>query len=81
MKTLAIAAVVAAASFPVFAQAGTAPSGSSIPDSPDATVSQPSPRMLDAVKPADGGVIARIDQNNTPPDRGCETGKSRTGRF
>jgi hypothetical protein len=81
MKTHAIAALFAAVSLSAFAQPGATLSGSPTPESPRADVSQTAHRALDATTPASSFMLAKIYQNNTPPDRGGEPGKSRSGRM
>lgn len=84
MKTLAIAALFAAVSLSAFAQPGATLSGSPIAASPRADVPPTALRSLDATQPVTdvtGLVLAKIDQNNYPPDRGGEPGKNRSGRM
>ncbi|TCW75384.1 hypothetical protein C5O80_38415 [Burkholderia sp. SRS-46] len=76
MNTHAIAAALAAVSLSALAQPGMSPSGSPPPAPSRADVTQaaahaPAPR---------GFVLAKIDQNNTPPDRGGDpSGRQHAG--
>lgn len=76
MNTHAIAAAaLAAASLSAFAQPGATSSGfpATLPHAP---VAHRSPAAL----PHAGFVLAKIDQNNTPPDRGGDpAGRARGG--
>ncbi|WP_321951456.1 hypothetical protein [Burkholderia cenocepacia] len=73
MNTHAIvAAALAAASLSAFAQPGVTSSGFPAA-SPPAAVAQATHRSPAALPPA-GFVFAKIDQNNTPPDRGGDPG-------
>ncbi|UEP25137.1 hypothetical protein LL999_21290 [Burkholderia ambifaria] len=79
MNTHAIvAAALAAASLSAFAQPGV--TSSSLPaTSPQSPVAQATYRSPAALPPA-GFVLAKIDQNNTPPDRGGDpNGRTRSG--
>ncbi|KUZ07061.1 hypothetical protein WL88_16150 [Burkholderia diffusa] len=79
MNTHAIvAAALAAASVTAFAQPGATSSGffATSPHDPVAQAAQRSPAAL----PHDGFVLAKIDQNNTPPDRGGDpSGRTHAG--
>ncbi|HDR9481365.1 hypothetical protein BLA13014_03254 [Burkholderia aenigmatica] len=79
MKTHAIvAAALAAASLSAFAQPGVTSSGFPAA-SPHDTVAQATHRSPGAL-PHAGFVLAKIDQNNTPPDRGGDpSGRTHTG--
>nr|WP_057925110.1 hypothetical protein [Burkholderia ambifaria] len=79
MNTHAIvAAALAAASLPAFAQPSVTSSGFPA-TSPHALVAQATHRSPAAL-PAAGFVLAKIDQNNTPPDRGGDpNGRTRSG--
>ncbi|CAB3751865.1 hypothetical protein GQ57_05140 [Burkholderia sp. MSh2] len=73
MNTHAIvAAALAAASLTAFAQPGATFTGfpSTSPHDPAAQAAHRSPGAL----PRAGIVLAKIDQNNTPPDRGDDPG-------
>jgi len=63
-----VAAALAAASLSAFAQPGATSSGfpATSPHAPVAQAAHRSPAAL----PHAGFVLAKIDQNNTPPDRG-----------
>ncbi|KVQ44185.1 hypothetical protein WT21_23740 [Burkholderia territorii] len=78
MNTHAIvAAAVAAASVTAFAQPGATSSGFST-ISPRDPVAQAVPRS--PALPHAGFVLAKIDQNNTPPDRGgAPNGRTHAG--
>ncbi|WP_321795713.1 hypothetical protein [Burkholderia sp. BCC1988] len=72
MNTHAIvAAALAAASLSAFAQPGVTSSGfpATLLHAPHASVAQAAHRSP-ATLPHAGFVLAKIDQNNTPPDRG-----------
>ncbi|MBR8128137.1 hypothetical protein [Burkholderia ambifaria] len=73
-----VAAALAAASLSAFAQPGVTSSG--LPTaSPQGPVAQATHRSPAALPPA-GFVLAKIDQNNTPPDRGGDpSGRTRSG--
>ncbi|KKL33687.1 hypothetical protein WR30_24320 [Burkholderia contaminans FFH2055] len=79
MKSHAIvAAVLAAASLSAFAQPGVTSYGfpAASPHDAVAQATHRSPGTL----PHAGFVLAKIDQNNTPPDRGGEpSGRSHSG--
>lgn len=79
MNTHAIvAAALAAASLTAFAQPGATSSvfSATPPHDPVAQAAHRSPAAL----PHAGFVLAKIDQNNTPPDRGGEPGgRTRAG--
>ncbi|WP_321852283.1 hypothetical protein [Burkholderia diffusa] len=79
MNTHAIvAAALAAASLTAFAQPGVTSSvlSATSPHDPVAQAAHRSPAAL----PHAGFVLAKIDQNNTPPDRGGEPGgRTRAG--
>ncbi|WP_175774441.1 hypothetical protein [Burkholderia anthina] len=79
MNTHAIvAAALAAASLSAFAQPGVTSSGFPAV-SPRDDVAQPAHRAPAAL-PHAGFVLAKIDQNNTPPDRGSDpSGRTHTG--
>lgn len=79
MNTHAIvAAALAAASLSAFAQPGVTSSGFPAP-SPHDLVAQATHRAPAALPPG-GFVLAKIDQNNTPPDRGSDpSGRTHTG--
>ncbi|RQS76921.1 hypothetical protein DID96_01200 [Burkholderia sp. Bp8963] len=70
MNKHAIAAVLAAVSLSAFAQPGAQSSGSPIPATPRADGAQTVHRAPGTLPPAGGFMLAKIDQNNTPPDRG-----------
>ncbi|MGU7768787.1 hypothetical protein ACV229_01210 [Burkholderia sp. MR1-5-21] len=70
MNKHAIAAVLAAVSLSAFAQSGAPFSGSTAPASPHAAGAQTALRMPGTLPSAGGFILAKIDQNNTPPDRG-----------
>ncbi|WP_107312875.1 hypothetical protein [Burkholderia metallica] len=73
MKTHAIvAAALAAVSVSAFAQPGVTSSGFPAASPYDA-VAHATHRSPGALPPA-GFVLAKIDQNNTPPDRGGDPG-------
>ncbi|ALX15829.1 hypothetical protein P350_30865 [Burkholderia cepacia JBK9] len=73
MNTHAIvAATLAAASLSALAQPGMTSPGSPATASRD-VVAQVTHRSPGALPPA-GFVLAKIDQNNTPPDRGGDPG-------
>ncbi|MPV56153.1 hypothetical protein CFB46_26540 [Burkholderia sp. HI2761] len=73
MNTHAIvAAALAAASLSAFAQPGVTSSGFPAA-SPHPAVGQAMHRSPAMLPPA-GFVLAKIDQNNTPPDRGDDPG-------
>ncbi|AOJ28686.1 MULTISPECIES: hypothetical protein [Burkholderia] len=73
MNTHAIvAAALAVASLPAFAQPGATSSGFPAA-SPHDVVAQAMHRSPGAL-PHAGFVLAKIDQNNTPPDRGGDPG-------
>ncbi|MBN3790490.1 hypothetical protein [Burkholderia sp. Ac-20353] len=77
MNKHAIAAVLAAVSLSAFAQPG-APSSGSAP--PRADGAQTVHRAPGALPPAGGFILAKIDQNNTPPDRGGDpSGRQHSG--
>ncbi|UXU91159.1 hypothetical protein [Burkholderia sp. S-53] len=80
MNTHAIvAAVLAAASLSAFAQPGVTSSGFPATASPRDAVAQATHRSPGTLPPA-GFVLAKIDQNNTPPDRGGDpSGRTYTG--
>ncbi|KVL27322.1 hypothetical protein [Burkholderia sp. MSMB1835] len=67
-----VAAALAAASLSAFAQPGVTSSGFSAA-SPHPAVGHAMHRSPAALPPA-GFVLAKIDQNNTPPDRGGDPG-------
>ncbi|QRR07101.1 hypothetical protein FPJ27_12165 [Burkholderia sp. MS455] len=79
MNTHAIvAAALAAVSLSAFAQPGVTSAGFPAASPHDAVAQAPhrSPGAL----PAAGFVLAKIDQNNTPPDRGGDpSGRTHTG--
>ncbi|AOJ89439.1 hypothetical protein WS87_22430 [Burkholderia sp. MSMB0856] len=79
MNTHAIvAAALAAASLTAFAQPGATSSvlSATLPHDAVAQAAHRSPAAL----PHAGFVLAKIDQNNTPPDRGGEPGgRTRAG--
>ncbi|ELW9447638.1 hypothetical protein KDW19_08455 [Burkholderia cenocepacia] len=79
MNTHAIvAAALAAASLSAFAQPGVTSSGFPAA-APRPAVGQAMHRSAAALPPA-GFVVAKIDQNNTPPDRGGDpSGRSHGG--
>jgi len=79
MKSHAIvAAALAAASLSAFAQPGVTSSGFPAA-SPRDTVAQATHRSPGAL-PHAGFVLAKIDQNNTPPDRGGDpSGRTHSG--
>ncbi|WP_126283251.1 hypothetical protein [Burkholderia stagnalis] len=80
MNTHAIAAALAAVSVSAFAQPGALPSGS--PSSaPSHTVVPRTAAHLPGTLPSTGSVVlAKIDQNNTPPDRGGDpSGRQHAG--
>ncbi|AXF23406.1 hypothetical protein CUJ89_23570 [Burkholderia pyrrocinia] len=79
MNTHAIvAAALAAVSLSAFAQPGVTSSGFPAA-SPRDTVAPATHRSPGAL-PAAGFVLAKIDQNNTPPDRGGDpSGRTHTG--
>ena len=79
MNTHAIvAAALAAASLSAFAQPGVTSSGFPAA-APRPAAGQAMHRSPAALPPA-GFVLAKIDQNNTPPDRGGDpTGRTRSG--
>ncbi|WP_321856604.1 hypothetical protein [Burkholderia cenocepacia] len=73
MNTHAIvAAVLAAASLSAFAQPGATSSG--FPAASPHPAAGQAMRRSPAVLPPAGFVLAKIDQNNTPPDRGDDPG-------
>ncbi|NIF44639.1 hypothetical protein F3J14_27975 [Burkholderia sp. Tr-862] len=73
-----VAAALAAASLSAFAQQGVT-SSSPPAASPHGPVAQATHRSPAALPPA-GFVLAKIDQNNTPPDRGGDpSGRTRSG--
>ncbi|MCA8234549.1 MULTISPECIES: hypothetical protein [Burkholderia] len=78
MNTHAIvAAALAAASLSAFAQPGVTSSG--FPAAPHPAVGPAMHRSPAALPPA-GFVFAKIDQNNTPPDRGGDpAGRAHAG--
>ncbi|WP_334040279.1 hypothetical protein [Burkholderia ambifaria] len=81
MNTHAIvAAALAAASLSAFAQPGVTssslPAAAASPQGPAAHATHRSPAAL----PPAGFVLAKVDQNNTPPDRGGDpNGRTRSG--
>ncbi|WP_412528120.1 hypothetical protein [Burkholderia lata] len=79
MKSHAIvAAALAAASLSAFAQPGVTSSGFP-PASPHDAVAHATHRSP-GVLPHAGFVLAKIDQNNTPPDRGGDpSGRTHSG--
>ncbi|MDR0243768.1 MAG: hypothetical protein LBJ65_19410 [Burkholderia sp.] len=73
-----VAAALAAASLSAFAQPGATSSGFPAA-SPHDAVAQAMHRSPGAL-PHAGFVLAKIDQNNTPPDRGGDpSGRTHTG--
>ncbi|VWD43076.1 hypothetical protein BLA50215_05535 [Burkholderia lata] len=80
MKSHAIvAAALAAASLSAFAQPGVTSSGFPAASSHDDAVAQATHRSPGAL-PHAGFVLAKIDQNNTPPDRGGDpSGRTHSG--
>ncbi|MFP3506001.1 hypothetical protein [Burkholderia sp. SIMBA_062] len=73
-----VAAALAAASLSALAQPGVTSSGlpAASPQRPGAQATHRSPAAL----PPAGFVLAKIDQNNTPPDRGGDpSGRTRSG--
>ncbi|KAB0639578.1 hypothetical protein DF107_26640 [Burkholderia stagnalis] len=80
MNTHAIAAALAAVSLSAFAQPGALTSGSpsSAPSLTD--VPQTAAQLPGALPSTSGVVLAKIDQNNTPPDRGGDpSGRQHAG--
>ncbi|RQR60093.1 hypothetical protein DIE19_16125 [Burkholderia sp. Bp9126] len=80
MNTHAIAAALAAVSVSAFAQSGALPSGS--PSSPPSLADVPqTAAQLPGTLPSTGSfMLAKIDQNNTPPDRGGDpSGRQHAG--
>ncbi|PCE33189.1 hypothetical protein [Burkholderia ubonensis] len=78
MNTHAIAAVLAAVSVSAFAQPG-ATSFSSPPAAAQAGIAHTVSRMPVTLPSTQGLVLAKIDQNNTPPDRGGDPSGRRAG--
>ncbi|MBR8058081.1 hypothetical protein [Burkholderia dolosa] len=73
-----VAAALTAASFPAFAQPGMTPSGFVAATSRD-TAAPPILGAPPALRATDF-VLAKIDQNNTPPDRGGDpSGRTHDG--
>ncbi|VWC46583.1 hypothetical protein [Burkholderia lata] len=79
MKSHAIvAAALAAASFSAFAQPGVTSSGFPAASPHDAIA--PATHRSPGALPHAGFVLAKIDQNNTPPDRGGDpSGRTHAG--
>ncbi|MGS0891286.1 hypothetical protein ACVBGC_01800 [Burkholderia stagnalis] len=72
MKTHAIVAALTALSLSAFAQPGVTSSGSAVASPRD--TGAPTLHRAPGALPAAGFLLARIDQNNTPPDRGGDPG-------